>query len=32
MSGSGSTLFGIFETEQEKLDLPISNQQFCIEL
>ena len=32
MSGSGSTLFGIFETEQQKLDLPISNQQFCLEL
>jgi 4-diphosphocytidyl-2C-methyl-D-erythritol kinase len=32
MSGSGSTLFGIFETEQEKLKLAIPNQQFCLEL
>jgi 4-diphosphocytidyl-2-C-methyl-D-erythritol kinase len=32
MSGSGSTLFGIFEKEPEKLELPLSNQQFCLEL
>ena len=32
MSGSGSTLFGIFEKEPEKLALAISNQQFCLEL
>lgn len=32
MSGSGSTLFGIFEKEPEKLALTISNQQFCLEL
>jgi len=32
MSGSGSTIFGIFEKEPEKLDLAISNQQFCLEL
>lgn len=32
MSGSGSTLFGIFEKEPKKLELSISNQQFCLEL
>lgn len=32
MSGSGSTLFGIFEKEPEKLELPLSNQQFCLQL
>lgn len=32
MSGSGSTLFGIFEKEPVKLELSISNQQFCLEL
>ena len=32
MSGSGSTLFGIFENEPEKLKLTIPNQQFCLEL
>jgi 4-diphosphocytidyl-2-C-methyl-D-erythritol kinase len=32
MSGSGSTLFGIFENEPEKLKLAIPNQQFCLEL
>ncbi len=32
MSGSGSTIYGIFETEPKKLELAVSNQQFCLEL
>jgi 4-diphosphocytidyl-2-C-methyl-D-erythritol kinase len=32
MSGSGSTLFGIFDDKPEELNLLISNQQFCLEL
>jgi len=32
MSGSGSSIFGIFENKPEKLELPTSNRQFLLEL